>query len=216
MASLLERLESGAASQLFVHCATSLAYAAEVADKVLGLDRYPERALVLARPHDIVCVPEEVDPGYLCYLAELGLGPKADNVLAASRFGDRAPGRALWARLAGNTDALRALGTLVRRQGSTRLQPLIASQGQFALAAALEVAADTEVRVACGDPGLVQYADQKHHIRAKALELGIPVADGEVVELQVAGGRRRRDYDPLRASIERHLRRTERVIVRGA
>jgi hypothetical protein len=53
-------------------------------------------------------------------------------------------------------------------------------------------------------------------MRARAEELGIPVADGEVAELTFAGGRRRRDLEPVRAAIERQLRHTGRVIVRGA
>jgi hypothetical protein len=65
-------------------------------------------------------------------------------------------------------------------------------------------------------PELLAFADQKHHIRAKALELGVPVADGEVVTLPRAGGRRRRDYDALRAAVERHLPATGQTIVRGA
>jgi hypothetical protein len=73
------------------------------------------------------------------------------------------------------------------------------------------------VRPADGSPPeLVAYAEQKHHIRAKAIELGIPVADGEVVTLPRAGGRRRRDYDALRAAVERHLRPTGQAIVRGS
>jgi hypothetical protein len=66
------------------------------------------------------------------------------------------------------------------------------------------------------DAALVSYAEQKHHIRAKAIELGVPVAEGEVVTLPMAGGRRRRDYDALRAAVERHLRPTGQAIVRGA
>ena len=65
-------------------------------------------------------------------------------------------------------------------------------------------------------PELVAYADQKHHIRAKAIELGVPVADGEIVTLPRAGGRRRGDYDALRAAVERHIRPTGQAIVRGA
>ncbi|MGH7535015.1 MAG: hypothetical protein ACREMG_05460, partial [Gemmatimonadales bacterium] len=125
-------------------------------------------------------------------------------------------GRTLWARLEHSSDALRALGTIIRRSGPTRIHPSIASRGPFARAAALEVAAEVEVRVAAGDPGLVAYADQKHHIRRKAIELGVPVAEGEVVELPVAGGRRRRDYDVVRGAVARQLARTGRVIVRGA
>jgi hypothetical protein len=70
--------------------------------------------------------------------------------------------------------------------------------------------------LAAADPLLVAFAGQKHHIRAKAIELGVPVADGEVVMLPMAGGRRRRDYDALRAAVERHLRPTGQAIVRGA
>ncbi|MGH7525370.1 MAG: hypothetical protein ACREMX_01555, partial [Gemmatimonadales bacterium] len=131
MPSLLERLEDGAECQLFVHCATSVSYLSELAGSIPWVERYAERALVLARPKDIVCVTDEVDPAYLAYLADLGVGPRAENVLPASRFGAATPGRALWARLAGNAEALRELGCLVRRTGPTRIQPFIASQGQF-------------------------------------------------------------------------------------
>lgn len=199
MVSLLQRLEGDACPRLFVH----------------SVERGSERALVLARPQDIVCVSDEVEPAYLAYLAELGLGPAPDRVVPMSRFGDRATGRALWARLAESTEALRALGSLLREGGPSRLHPVIASRGSFALAAALEIAADTEVLVDGGDPMIVEYADQKHHIRERAIALGIPVAEGEVVELAVTAGRRRRDYDVLRAAVERRLGVTGRVIVRG-
>jgi hypothetical protein len=53
-------------------------------------------------------------------------------------------------------------------------------------------------------------------MRLKAQELGIPVAEGEVVELAYPGGRRRRDLEPVRAAIERQLGKSARVIVRGA
>src|SRR5580765_7106072 len=200
MADLPEWLSGGSPAQLFVHGQT-----------------HADRALVLARPQDIVCVPDEVDPSYLAYLADLGLGPRAGHVVAASRFGPPpAADRALWARLAGSADALRALADLLRRNGVTRLHPYSALGGERCLAAALEVAADAELRVAAPDPTTAAYADQKHHIRAKAIELGVPVAAGEVVTLPKAGGRRRRDYDALRAAVERHLRPTGRAIVRGA
>jgi hypothetical protein len=201
MVSLLEPLDNDSIPRLFVHGATT--------------PRASERALVLARAQDIVCVADEVEPAYLAYLAELGLGPAPERLVTMSRFNDHAPDRALWARLAGNTEALQALGTLLRNAGPSRLHPLIASRGSHALAAALEIAGDTEVRVLGSDPALVEYADQKHHIRERAAELGIPVAEGEVVTLSMAGGRRRRDYDALRAAVQRRLGATSRVLVRG-
>ena len=203
MTPLSEWLSGGSPAQLFLHGQTQA-----------------DRALVLARPQDIVCVPDEVEPAYLSYLSDLGLGPHRGHVVAASRFG--APGvpgmaeRPLWARLANNAEALRALAELLRRNGVTRLHPYAASNGERSLAAALEVAAEIEVRVAAPDPVMAAYADQKHHIRAKAIELGVPVAPGEVVTLPKAGGRRRRDHDTLRAAVERHMRPTGRAIVRGA
>jgi biotin carboxylase len=67
-----------------------------------------------------------------------------------------------------------------------------------------------------GSPRITRYADQKHHMRARAQELGVPVAEGEVAELAWPGGRRRRDLEPVRAAVERQLRRSPRVIVRGS
>ena len=201
MVSLLEPLDQDSTPRLFVHGAST--------------PRASERALVLARTQDIVCVADEVEPSYLAYLAELELGPAPERVVAMSRFGDDAPDRALWARVAGNTEALRAVGALLHGGGPSRLHPFMVSRGSHALAAALEIAADTEVRVLGGDPALVEYAAQKHHVRARALALGIPVADGEVVVLSIAGGRRRRDYDALRAAVQRQLTSTGRVLVRG-
>ncbi|HEY8259451.1 MAG TPA: hypothetical protein VIG08_17465 [Gemmatimonadales bacterium] len=213
MVRLAEPYEQDPAPRLFVHGAASPARGARGTPR--AVERASERALVLARAQDIVCVSEEVEPAYLAYLAELGLGPAPDRVVAASRFGDHEPGRALWARLAGSTEALRAIGTLLRDAGPSRLHPFIASRGSFALAAALEVASETEVSVVGGDPEIVERADHKHHIRERAIRLAIPVADGEVVQLAVAGGRRRRDFDALRAAVERWLRPTGRVLVRG-
>ena len=212
MVSLVERQENDAAPWLFVHGAAAPRGGPGASPTT---ERASDRALVLARPQDIVCVSEEVEPAYLAYLAELGLGPSPERVVAVSRFGDHAPGRALWARLAGNTEALRALGSLLRESGPTRLHPFIASRRPFELAAALEIAADTEVQVVGGDPRVVESADQKHEMRARAIALGIPVADGEIVELPLAGGRRRGDYNALRAAIDRRLGATGRVIVRG-
>ena len=187
-------LAGGSAAQLFVHG-----------------QAYAERAIVLARPRDIVCVADEVDQAYLGFLAGLGLGPLPGRVVAASRFGPAvSPERALWARFASSADALRTLASLLQDSASTRLHPYTATGGERALAAALEIATEAEVRVAAPDPALVAYADQKHHIRARAIQLGVPVAEGETVTLPRAGGRRRRDYDALRAAVERQLRRPAR------
>jgi hypothetical protein len=178
-----------------------------------GFDRYPERALLLAGAGDAVCVPAPVDPEYLGFLAGLGLGPRPEHVIVAGGNG-RGAGRPLAERLLGEPALLcraaRALGA-----GEVTIEPYAATTDVMALAEVMERESGVPVRVD-GSPRITKYADQKHHMRAKAQELGIPVAEGEVAELAYAGGRRRRDLEPVRAAIERQLGRSARVIVRGA
>jgi hypothetical protein len=201
--------------QLFVHCATSVDYLAELNTSIPGVERYAERALLLASRRDVVCVTDEIEPDYLDFLAELGLGPAPGNVIAASRFGRTERCQPLWQSLLQSDEALDTLGCVLRRHGSGRVHPFIASPGQFELAAALERRSGVPVRVAGGNPHLVAYADFKHHIRAKAIELGVPVAPGEVVDLGTAGGCRQREYEMLVSAIERRIEPTGRAIVRG-
>ena len=201
--------------QIFVHCATSVDYLAELNASIPGVEHYAERALLLAEHDDIVCLPREIDPEYIAYLAEIGVGPAPGNLLVASRFGDGNPEGPLWRAILDSDEALRALGCSITGHGSARIQPFIASTGQFTLAAALEQRSGMPVQVHGGDPAVVAYADCKHHIRAKALELGIPVAPGEIVELSCDASR----ADPatlLRRAMERQIQLTGRVIVRGA
>lgn len=203
--------------QLFVHCATSVSYLADLNASIPGVERYAERALLLAGREDVVCVTDEIEPAYLEYLAELGLGPAPGNLVVASRFEpmEKTPSP-LWQRLLQSGEALGTLGCLIRRHGSSRIHPFIASHGQFQLAAALEGRTGLPVRVAAGDPVVTAYADFKHHVRAKAIALGVPVAPGEVVDLAKAGGRSRHERSILCGAIERQIGATGRVIVRGA
>lgn len=202
--------------QLFVHCATSVDYLADLNACIPGVERYAERALLLAEPNDVVCVTHEVDPTYLEYLAELGLGPAPTNVVVApSLEGPDTGSSTLWQKLLTSEEALEALSCRIRRHGSGTIHPFMASQGQFQLAVALERRSGLPVRVAGGDPAVTAYADHKHHVRARALELGIPVAPGEVVDLTRASGGPQQERSLLRRAIERQMGATGRVIVRG-
>ena len=177
-----------------------------------GLDRYAERALLLATEGDVVCVPKPVDACYLEYLAAIGLGPRPEHIVVPNGNG-RSVERPLAERLLGDPGVLSRAARAVRAAEVT-IEPYTATSEVMALAEVMERECGIPVRVD-GSPRITRYADQKHHMRAKALELGIPVAEGEVAELTFAGGRRRRDLEPVRAAIERQLRHTGRVIVRG-
>ncbi|CAN5763135.1 hypothetical protein BH24GEM1_BH24GEM1_12890 [soil metagenome] len=178
-----------------------------------GFDRYPERALLLAGEGDAVCVPQPVDPDFLGFLRGLDLGPRPEHVVVAGGAG-RGSGRPLAERLLSEpavlSRAARALGA-----GEVTIEPYAATADVMALAEVMEREAGIPVRVD-GSPRVTRYADQKHHMRARAQDLGVPVAEGEVAELAYAGGRRRRDLEPVRAAIERQLRTSARVIVRGS
>ena len=201
--------------QLFVHCATSVDYLSELNASIPGVERYAERALLLAGQRDVVCVTDEIEPDYLDFLGELGLGPVRGNVLAVSRFGRTGRCQPLWQSLLQSDEALDTLACILRRHRSGRVHPFIASPGQFELAAALELRSGVPVQVAGGNPQVVAYADLKHHIRAKAIELGVPVAPGEVVDLGAAGKCRQREYEMLVSAIERRIDPTGRAIIRG-
>lgn len=196
---------AGTRRRLFLHC---------VGSPVPGHDRYAERALVLARGDDVVCVPRGIEPEYLGFLSALGLGPAAANVIAAPAGN----GEVAWS-LAGRLLHGGGLVELVaRRLGATpvTIHPYAGTAAVFALARALERVSCRPVRVHAARPDLLDLAHQRPLMRARAAALEIPVAEGEVAELASPFGRRRHDLEPLRLAIGRQLRRTGRVIVRGA
>lgn len=194
--------------RLFVHCVGSLPSIRRLQEP--GSERWPERALLLASPGDAVCVPAPVDPDYLEFLAGLGIGPRAGDVIVAAEGTEGA----LTDRLLARPEVLVPL--LGEPGDEILLHPYAVTDPIHALAATLRCAGDLPVRVYGGLPEVVRHADHKHHMRVLAMTLGIPVAEGEVAELAHPGGRRRGDFGPVRAAIERQLVRSGRVIVRGA
>ena len=199
---------------VYVHCATSVEYLAQLNASIPGVEHYAERALLLAELSDIVCVPEEVEPSYLEYLGQLGVGPAPENLLVASRFGDSDRQLPLWRRLLNSDAALASLRCSAQRHGSARIHPFIGTRGQFDLAAELQRGAGVAVQVSTGSPEVVAHADRKHHMRAQAIELGVPVARGEVVDLGEVPESGRPAM--LQQAVERQMPGTGRVIIRGS
>jgi hypothetical protein len=193
MPRMLDRICAGSRSLLYVHCGTSVAYA--------------ERALVMARRGDLVWVNDEIEPAYLEYLAELRIGPAPANIIVAIVPGMSAEGHEIGAA------TLDQMASLMRSRGTVAIHPFMATSHQLQLARGLSERLGHAVQVIGGDPDLVAYADSKNHIRQAAIELGIPVAPGEVIDLSIPA---ERDGSRLRAVLTRHLRHTGRIIVRGA
>ena len=202
--------------RLHVHCSSGIPTLR--APEALARFRYSsERALVTAVPGDLVCVPGPIEPGYVSFLNELGVGPTPADVLVPDGTGTSdgvLP--TLTSRVRADGALLSRIARAVAPAGALELHPYASTADVLALAGALEAAGVPRVRVMGGAPAAAELADYKHVVRARAIELGIPVAAGEVVELPFAGGRRRRDFDLMRAAIERQLRLTGRVLVRGS
>ena len=71
-------------TQVLVHSVLSEPSRIMASETIVGVESYPERALLLARPHDIVCVPRPPDADFLQFLAGMGLGPDRGNIVIAS------------------------------------------------------------------------------------------------------------------------------------
>ncbi len=214
MGNLLGRIREDAGAVAYLHCNTSVEYLDGLSRAVPGIEFLPERALLLARRNDLVCVADEVEPAFLHYLAELGLGPDPSGIVVAAPP-TRARLAPLWKTVLESDDALGRLSHIMQLRGATAIHPFMATTGQFDLALKLGERLGRKVRVLAGDPDLVAYADLKHHVRSAALELGVPVAPGEVLELATDSTSDQRRQS-LRAAIQRQARHTGRVILRGA
>ena len=195
--------------KVLVHCARSMACVSSVHNRRVDLTLYTERSLLMATSGDIVCLHHRPDPDYLLYLNQLGIGPHlADCIVCPDLDADSklplpeklAANRACWQqfceRLAGAEEIL--LDTYI----TTRFEQEFADRLQACLPGI--------VALTGGPCEVVEQFDQKHRVREAALELGVPVAPGEVSEVNCAA-----DWFGLASAIRRHMVHTGKVIVRG-
>jgi hypothetical protein len=210
-ASILDTLGGSDVVHVFAHSTASLGHVPGYTEREAELDHGVERALLLARPDDVVCVTRPVEPAYLEFLHGLGLGPNAGNVVVATA--EHAPNRraTLPELLAKDERLLAAIRDRIGPACRVVLNSFIASPLEFRLAGVLARTLGRPVHVLGGKRGLLDQANSKHVVRAKAIELGVPVASGEMVELRPA-----RDLAPLREALGRQLGPTGRAIVRGS
>ncbi|MGH7233150.1 MAG: hypothetical protein ACREJU_17595, partial [Nitrospiraceae bacterium] len=185
VSSIVETLGGDHSTQIFVHGMDSIGNPAQLAITKPGFHKYPERALVVARPNDFVCVLDRVDDRYLRFLSTLGVGPHEDNIIVASKRGHRSSSTSLSDVLMSNHDALLAIRERVQRDMPVFVNPFLASPKEFEFADALGTVLGRHVHVLGGHSDTVDYVNQKHNARSKALELGVPVPEGETIELQL-------------------------------
>ena len=216
ISSIIETLGGTDITQIFIHSVASLGKETELATALPGFEKYPERSLLVARTDDIVCVLERVDNQYLQFLSSLGVGPRNGNVIQASKCLYQNDNANLSDSLMSNQEALLTIRKLVKQNKKIVLNPYIATPKEFQLALILETILGRKVHISARNAKIVEYANYKHNIRTKALELGIPVPEGDIVELQLGEDGKPLDLTPIKAAINRNIGKTGRVIVKGS
>lgn len=171
---------------------------------------------MFARPDDLVCVLSRVDNQFLQFLSNLGVSPKDGNVIVALNDVHPNYGANLSDILTCDYEGLLNIRKMVKRNKKVVLNPYMLTPGDFKLAAVLETVLGRKVHILGGNPDIVDYANHKHNVRAKALELGVPVPDGDIVEIELQENRRPLDLTPIKAAVIRYIHKTGRVIVKGS
>ena len=213
--SILRILEGYEVTHIFTHHVTKLVHQYALETYLPGYKHFDQRALILARPDDIVCVAGTVDQRYIHYLSSLGIGPRGDHimelVIECGDDSDKTFANLLLDRLTPHG----GLHQLIPANNRVVLNPYFASSIEFDLAASLESILGKSVRVLGGNVDIIERGNLKHLAHAKAQELAIPIAPGEIVDLNSRSDSGRLDVAPLLNAIARYIPYTGRVIVRG-
>jgi hypothetical protein len=202
------------APRIYAHAATSIDLESYRACKGPTLPHQAERALLLARQGDLVCVDEPVDPAYLAFLSRLDLGPLPEHVVVGARHAPRQV--ALPDKLQRDDATLHTVAAALPKDGVVHLDPFIATRREERLVRALQTRCDVQVVMDASHARLVERCNRKHEMRPLAAALGLPIAGGEVVALDGPPDRPPRDLTPLASAIQRVLSRTARAIVRAS
>ena len=200
-------------TRLFLHSPSEIPDARTIAEQIPEFERYGERALLLARQGDVVCLAHAVDERYLSFLDSLEIGPRREDIVVIEGV---LPGTGLSARLIRDPDSMERVVRRLGGSGPLVVCPFFSTGDAFAVGRALRARLSRPVRVEGGSPGLVRRLHDKVAARTLAESLGVPVAPGEVVGIVPRQGGARHDLLALRRAIERWAGATGHVIVRGA
>lgn len=213
--SIVSTLGDPTVTHIFLHDATALLRTVPGDARPRYYRSYDQRALLVARPHDVVCVASrKTDPSYSQFLFELGVGPKSDHIIELNAGSDHEE-RSLSDLLLRRSVLLGAICKLVPSANRVLLNPYSVSETDHVLAHELAKVLGRSVTVLGGNPEVAASANLKHVAYCKAQELGIPVAEGEVVELRQLPCGHPKSIALLQSAISRHVHDTGRVIIRG-
>ena len=182
MTPIISTLGGSDVTYIFVHDPVALAKNLPLERRPSNFRAYDQRALVMARPHDVVCMTSsKIDLSYMGFLYELGVGPERGNIIElepAPVFGECLDNDLFCP----SVDSLHRICERIPLHNHVVLNPDAVSQKGYVMAQALENLLGKTVKCVGGNPEVTEAANLKHVAFRKAQELGIPVARGEIVE----------------------------------
>ena len=202
--------------QIFLHDMTTLPNYSAVAAHISGFELWAERALLLARRGDVVCVSHPVEDSYLRFLRTHGFGILPEDIVSEPHRGAHVSSRNLTGRLLADTQALNKLVGRIDRRKRILLNVYILTEDEYELAGVIERKTGKKITVLGGRPDYVSRMYPKEFILREARNRGIPVSHGEIVALDTRGSDRDVEVRRIAAAIERRIGVTGRVIVRGS
>jgi hypothetical protein len=182
----------------------------------LGRDADLERALVLARANDLVCVSAEPQPAQIKFLAELGLGPCRDNIICLNERTPSERGISHAGALLEDPMQLDAICSKLPPDTGVVINPFIVTPECLKLASVLQERLARDIVVSGGKTEIVNTCIQKHMVLEKARHLGVPVPRGEVVTLDRTDDTSPVSLAPLREAVNRQLTVGGAVIIKSA
>jgi len=155
------------------------------------LDRYAERAILLAGPDDVVLLADTPDPDYIDWLRGLGFG-------IGTHFVPRAEGNTLIERVLEDSGLLAQLCSSTDNGTPPLVCPYFGGEREWALAHAIGGT------LFAPNAELTHKLNSKIAIRAMLADLGLPLAEGTVTEASA-----------VRDTVTRMLEHCDAILVRG-
>jgi hypothetical protein len=202
--------------QFFIHCVASMPGFRDLASHVPGVDKYAERAMLLARTDDLVCLAHQVSTAYLDFLQQLGLGPDPANIIQLPEPVRGRKAVPMVSRLSTYLSSKNRLADVFSSGQETWLNCFAASELDIQLQPCLAKALNSRVSLINRHPGKHINLYDKNELRQKASDWALPLPPGESVALDRKAATPTSLTGPLRRAIDKYIGTTGRVIVRGA
>ncbi|MFP4027282.1 MAG: hypothetical protein ACLFWL_05780 [Candidatus Brocadiia bacterium] len=174
-----------------------------------GWQSFDQRALLLAREGDIICLGTHPDPHFLDYLKEFDFGPDNENILVLNKGTHQKTGKDLAAELLSNPGCLERLFRCLQGTTKAEICPYFPAESHFELAQLLRDTGGISASVQAARPEVARTAADKSVVRKAARDMQVPLAPGAIVRTSPE------KIGPLNEAVHEMARQTGRVLLRG-